>query len=95
MINVVESENPPLRLLLGAAALRGARLKLEELKKQQASVNSEISKLETEIAKLDPAAAKEEKAKLVSLTAIAPETFTHYIDLQGKVESENISFISR
>jgi NAD(P)-dependent dehydrogenase (short-subunit alcohol dehydrogenase family) len=33
MIKVVESENPPLRLLLGAAALRGARLKLEELKK--------------------------------------------------------------
>lgn len=32
MIQVVESENPPLRLLLGAAALKGARIKLEELK---------------------------------------------------------------
>ncbi|MEN9697427.1 MAG: hypothetical protein RLZ56_848 [Bacteroidota bacterium] len=32
MIQVVESENPPLRLLLGVAALKGARLKLEELK---------------------------------------------------------------
>jgi NAD(P)-dependent dehydrogenase (short-subunit alcohol dehydrogenase family) len=32
MIQVVESENPPMRLLLGAAALRGAKLKLEELK---------------------------------------------------------------
>lgn len=32
MIQVVESENPPLRLLLGAGALRGAKLKLEELK---------------------------------------------------------------
>lgn len=32
MIQVVESENPPLRLLLGAAALKGARLKLAELK---------------------------------------------------------------
>ena len=32
MIQVVESETPPLRLLLGAAALRGAREKLEELK---------------------------------------------------------------
>ena len=77
-----------------SGAITEKKAKLEELKKQQASVNSEISKLETEIAKLDPAAAKEEKAKLVSLTAIAPETFTHYIDLQGKVESENISFIS-
>lgn len=33
MIQVTETENPPLRLLLGAAALKGARLKLEELKK--------------------------------------------------------------
>lgn len=32
MIKVTETENPPLRLLLGAAALKGARLKLEELR---------------------------------------------------------------
>lgn len=32
MIQVVETENPPLRLLLGVAALKGARLKLDELK---------------------------------------------------------------
>lgn len=32
MIAVTESDNPPLRLLLGAAALKGARAKLEELK---------------------------------------------------------------
>jgi hypothetical protein len=32
IVKVVESENPPLRLLLGVAALKGARLKLDELK---------------------------------------------------------------
>jgi NAD(P)-dependent dehydrogenase (short-subunit alcohol dehydrogenase family) len=32
MIKVVETENPPLRLLLGAAAYKGANMKLEELK---------------------------------------------------------------
>lgn len=32
MILVTETKNPPLRLLLGAAALKGARAKLEELK---------------------------------------------------------------
>jgi len=32
MIDITEIENPPLRLLLGAAALKGARAKLEELK---------------------------------------------------------------
>jgi NAD(P)-dependent dehydrogenase (short-subunit alcohol dehydrogenase family) len=33
MIQVTETEHPPLRLLLGAAALKGARIKLEELRK--------------------------------------------------------------
>ena len=32
IVKAVESENPPLRLLLGVAALKGARAKLEELK---------------------------------------------------------------
>jgi len=32
MIMVTETENPPLRLLLGVAALKGARIKLDELK---------------------------------------------------------------
>jgi NAD(P)-dependent dehydrogenase (short-subunit alcohol dehydrogenase family) len=32
MIQVVETEKPPMRLLLGVAALKGAREKLEELK---------------------------------------------------------------
>jgi short-subunit dehydrogenase len=33
ILKVVESEKPPLRLLLGAAALKNARIKLEVLKK--------------------------------------------------------------
>lgn len=32
IVKAVESENPPLRLLLGVAALKGARTKLEQLK---------------------------------------------------------------
>ncbi|GAC1441776.1 MAG: efflux RND transporter periplasmic adaptor subunit [Sediminibacterium sp.] len=78
----------------GEAAVAEKKAKLEILKKQQAGISTEISKLENEIAKTDPAAAKEEKAKLVSVTAIAPQTFTHFIDLQGKIESENISYVT-
>jgi NAD(P)-dependent dehydrogenase (short-subunit alcohol dehydrogenase family) len=49
MIKVVETENPPLRLLLGAAALKGARLKLDELKKdfdawEETSVGADFPK---------------------------------------------------
>lgn len=78
----------------GSGAVAEKKAKLEQLKKQQLATAGEISKLEAEIAQLDPSAAKEEKAKLVTVSPITPENFTHYIDLQGKVESENISFIS-
>ena len=33
IVKAVEAENPPLRLLLGAGALKGARIKLEQLEK--------------------------------------------------------------
>jgi len=83
----------------GASSSEGAgataeKAKLAELKKQKEGIEAEISKLEATIAKLDPASAKPENAKLVAFAALAPETFTHYIDLQGKIESENISFVT-
>jgi membrane fusion protein, multidrug efflux system len=68
-------------------ALADKKAELEKLKDQ-------VKKLEADIAKLDTAAAKAEKAKLVSIATLAPESFTHYIDLQGKIESENISYIA-
>ena len=77
-----------------SAAATEQKAKLAELKKQKEGLDAEISKLEAEIAKLDPASAKPDNAKLVAFTAVTPETFTHYIDLQGKIESENISFVT-
>lgn len=70
------------------------KAKLAELKKQKETIEAEIAKLEAVIAKLDPSSAKPENAKLVAFAAVAPETFTHYIDLQGKIESENISYVT-
>lgn len=69
------------------ASLTDKKAELQKLKDQQ-------QKLEDQIAKMDTSAAKAEKAKLVTLAPIAPETFTHYIDLQGKIESQNISYIA-
>ncbi len=77
-----------------SAAVKEKKAKLEELKKQQQTVGADITKLEAEIAKLDPAAAKEEKSKFVTVAPVTPQNFTHYIDLQGKVESENISYVT-
>jgi membrane fusion protein, multidrug efflux system len=71
------------------------KAELTELKKQQDNLLVQIGKLEKEIAKLDPAFAKAENAKLVSVDApISYQPFNHFIDLQGKVESENISFVT-
>ncbi len=69
------------------AVLNDKKAQLKKLQDQQKA-------LEAEIAKLDTAAAKAEKAKLVTLATIATETFTHYIDLQGKIESVNTSYIA-
>ncbi len=71
----------------GNAALTEKKAQLEKLKEQQKA-------LEAEIAKIDTAAAKAEKPKLVTLETIAPSDFTHFLDLQGKVESQNISYIA-
>ncbi len=77
----------------GKNGLAEKKARLEALKKQQAGINDEISKLEAEIVKADPSA-KEEKAKLVSLDTLAPTQFTHFIDLQGKVDAENIAYVT-
>jgi RND family efflux transporter MFP subunit len=69
------------------------KAKLEALKKQQIEIAQSISTLEEEIVKLDPSS-KKEKTKLVRIAAITPINFVHYIDLQGSIESENISYVA-
>ncbi|MCX6264133.1 MAG: efflux RND transporter periplasmic adaptor subunit [Bacteroidetes bacterium] len=76
-------------------AVAEKKTELADLKKQQDNLLVKIGKLEKEISKLDPAFAKAENAKLVSVDApISYQPFNHYIELQGKVESENISFVT-
>jgi RND family efflux transporter MFP subunit len=70
------------------------KARYEELKKQQTQISDELTKLEKEIAKMDTSAARVEKPKLVTLMTLQPGTFTHYIDLQGKVDAENIGWLS-
>lgn len=65
---------------------------LAELKGQLAEISSKIETVEAEIVSLDPSRAI--KSKLVSTITIAPEGFSHFIDLQGVVSSENTSYIA-
>jgi membrane fusion protein (multidrug efflux system) len=75
-------------------SLEGKKAQLDSLKSQQDKLAKQVSSLEAEIGKADPASVVVEKAKLVTLTPLAPTSFTHYIDLQGNVDAENMSNIS-
>jgi len=77
-----------------AGSLGDKKAKLEELKKQQITAATEIKKLEEEIEKLDTAAGKQDKAKLIAVSAVTTEDFSHYIDLQGKIDADDISYVA-
>ncbi len=68
--------------------------RLEKLKQEQTALAKEITKLEEEIAKENPDAATKVKAKEVSVVAIQPTKFDHFVQTQGRVESENNIVVS-
>jgi len=76
-----------------AGGLSDKKAQLEKLRGEQKKTNAEIAKLEAEIAKADPTAAAS-TAKLVTVTPLGSQAFTHYIELQGKVDAENISYVA-
>lgn len=70
------------------------KVQLEKLKTDKTKIDEKITALEVEIAKLDTGAAKSDKVKLVSVMPVTAQSFQHYIDLQGRVDAENISYIA-
>jgi len=67
------------------------KVKLEKLKSEKTKIETEIQTLQQEIAKLDPASVVV-APKLVAVTVVSIQPFEHYIDLQGKVDADNISY---
>nr|WP_294903936.1 efflux RND transporter periplasmic adaptor subunit [uncultured Lacibacter sp.] len=67
---------------------------LEQLKKEQTTLATKIKTLEEEIAKLDTAAGANDRAKLIAVLPVTTEDFSHYIDLQGRIDADNISYIA-
>jgi membrane fusion protein, multidrug efflux system len=65
---------------------------LTALKEKQSQLMTEIAKVESELVKLDSTRAI--KPKLVSTIQISTEGFEHFINLQGAVKSENISYVA-
>ena len=67
---------------------------LQKLKDQQAGLSSQIAKAEDELSRIDSGSAKKEKTKLVAFQPVVPASFTHYIDLQGKIDALNIALVT-
>ncbi|HUQ67384.1 MAG TPA: efflux RND transporter periplasmic adaptor subunit [Flavitalea sp.] len=65
---------------------------LKQLKNEQAKLNEKIRSIENDLAKSDTSVAA--NAKLVEIKSMASDKFTHFIDLQGKVDAENIAFVA-
>ncbi len=77
-----------------AALINDKKAALEKLKADKTKTDEEIKKLQAELEKLDPNSADNAKTKLVAVSAVTTQDFKHYIDLQGHVDAENISYIS-
>jgi membrane fusion protein, multidrug efflux system len=73
--------------------LNDKKVKLEKLKTEKTKLETEIQTLQQEITKLDPSAGVV-APKLVAVTSVSIQPFEHYIDLQGRVDADNISFLT-
>ncbi len=72
--------------------LNGKMMEVTDLKDSISQMVARVALLEAEIIKLDPS--KGIKPKLVSTVKLSTEGFEHYINLQGAVKSENISYVA-
>lgn len=68
------------------------RKDLEKKKKEKDKLDAEIRQLEEQIVRLDSNAS--DIAKLVSIDTVHQQDFSHYIELQGKIDAENIAYVA-
>ena len=76
------------------ANINDKKAELQKLKNSKSKTEEDIRKIQDELAKLDTTTANATKVKLVSVTVVSTQNFQHFIDLPGKVDAENISYIS-
>jgi RND family efflux transporter MFP subunit len=76
------------------ALLNDKKAELQKLKGEQRELNDEVAALEAEIAKLDTSSVSTGKPTLVAVEPVGPNSFTHYVDLQGKIDAENVGYVA-
>ncbi len=78
----------------GDANLNEKRTQLLKLKTEKDKKDAEILKLQEELSRLDTTSSNPAKIKLVAFAPIIIVNFDHYIELQGRIDAENSSYIS-
>lgn len=76
-----------------AAKVAAKKAEVEKLKGEQTSLAERVAKLEEEIITLDPSQ-KKENPKLVAIAPVETGNFSHYIDLQGRIDATNIAYVA-
>jgi membrane fusion protein (multidrug efflux system) len=73
--------------------LTDKKAQLEKLKEDQKKLNDQIAKLQNEIGSTDTSSSLN-KGKLIAASAVTEQAFEHYIDLQGRVDADNVSIVT-
>lgn len=73
--------------------LTDLKTRLEKLKQDKTKLEKDIAALEEQIAKADPNAAQK-VARLVAVDTLRLMDFTHYIELQGKVDANDVVMVT-
>lgn len=76
-----------------AGSLNDKKLELQKLKDSASNINDRISQLESEIRAMDPTAIAA-SAKLVVVTPLSKADFSHFIEIQGRIDAQNISYVA-
>jgi RND family efflux transporter MFP subunit len=75
-------------------SLEEKKAQLQQMQEQKKKLDESIASLEAQIAAVDTSAAKAERSKLVTTAVLEPSEFTHYIDLQGMIDAENVAYVT-
>ena len=84
---------PILILLLLSCGRNNKQARLAQLERQRDQLNQQINELKAELAAEGGAAEFVAKTAYVKLRQITPESFKHYIKVQGTIESDNNIFV--
>jgi membrane fusion protein, multidrug efflux system len=69
------------------------KVKLEKLKVEKTRLDKEMRTLEEEIVKADPTAGNQ-ASRLVSVDTLRTQDFTHFIELQGRIDANDIVYVA-